>query len=217
LTEKARVPTRRAVKEVRFALVTLQVEPRGLTKSARTGARRRGFIPAVIYGKDVAPTPLQVSAVALRDAMKTGARNQLITLEGLDQPHTVLIKDVQLDQVYQDIVHVDFFQPTKGRNVRIRVPVRIVGEERLTKQGLIMNFQVHEVEVECDAHSVPPYLTVDVSVLKDGEHVSAMDLRVPPGIRLVAGDEMVILNIEAPMAAFIPGEGVTDVPTAGIS
>ncbi|HWI62109.1 MAG TPA: 50S ribosomal protein L25 [Symbiobacteriaceae bacterium] len=190
-------------------------EPRGCTKSARNNARRRGFVPAVIYGKDVEPTPIMVPGVALRDALKTGARNQLIRLEGLGEDHTVLIKDLQLDQILRDIVHVDFQQPTKGRKIRVRVPLRFTGEDQVTKRGLIMTHQLSEVEVECEPDHIPAALTCDLSVRAEGEHISIGDLNVPTGVRVCAGPEVVVLNLDAPLATMIPDAGAVDVTTAG--
>lgn len=196
-------------------MVTLSCEPRGLTKSARNNARRRGFVPAVIYGKTTESTPIMVPAVALRDALKAGARNQLIRLEGLDQPHTVLIKEVQLDQKYRDLVHVDFMEPAKGRKVRVRVPIHFYGEDLVTKRGLIMTHQLAEVEVECEPDHVPSALTVDLASRGEGDHISVGDLRAPEGVRVMMDPDTVVLNIDVPLTTMIPGEGQADVTTAG--
>lgn len=197
-------------------MVTLSCEPRGLTKSARNDARRRGFVPAVIYGKGVESTPIMVSGVALRDALKTGARNQLIRLEGLGQPHTVLIKEVQIDQKFRDLVHVDFMEPAKGRKVRVRVPIHFYGEDSMTKRGLIMTHQLAEVEVECEPDKIPAALTVDLASRGEGDHIAIGDLQAPAGVRVTLDPDTVVLNIDVPLATMIPGEGPADVTTAGV-
>ena len=196
-------------------MLTLSCEFRGLTKSARNDARRRGFVPAVIYGKEVAATPIMVPGVALRDALKTGARNQLIRLEGLEQPHTVLIKDLQIDQKFQDIIHVDFQQPTRGRKVRVRVPIRFQGEDQVTRRGLIMTHQLSEVEVECEPDHIPACLTLDLATRGEGDHIALKDFQIPTGVRVMGDPDQVVLNIDVPLATMIPGEGVADVTTAG--
>jgi len=195
--------------------VTLSCEPRGRTKSARNDARRRGFVPAVIYGQGVEPTPISVPGVALRDALKTGARNQLIRLEGLDELHTVLIKEIQIDQKFRDYIHVDFMQPAKGRKVRVRVPIRFFGEDQITKRGLIMTHQIHEVEVECEPDHIPSAVTVNLAAYEEGDHISVADLTAPNGARIMLAPDVVVLNIDAPLATIIPGEGTADVTTAG--
>jgi large subunit ribosomal protein L25 len=198
-------------------LLTLRVEPRGLTKSARSNARRSGCVPAVLYGKGLNPTPLMVSEAAMRETLKQGGKHRLIRLEGagLNEAHTVLIQDVQYDGVHNAMVHVDFFQPPKGKRIRVRVPVVVQGEDALTRRGIILNHQLNEVEVNCMPESVPAGIYVDVSAYDPGDHVSVSDLTVPEGAKLVSAPEMVVLSIEPPMATIIPGEGAANVTTAG--
>jgi large subunit ribosomal protein L25 len=197
-------------------LLTLSCEPRGLTKSARSDARRRGYVPAVVYGKGMEPAPIMVPFGELREALKHSGRNKLIRLEGagVGQPRTVLIKDMAVDEVHDSVIHVDFFQPAAGRKIRIRVPVRLQGEEDLSKRGLILTHQLHEVEVECLPDEVPAALVVNVRGYEPGAHVSLGDLQNMAGVRICSPLEMVVANIEVPLATMIPGEGAANVTTA---
>lgn len=196
-------------------MLTLTAESRGLTKSARNQARRNGFIPAVVYGKDVSPTPIMVSFQDLREAMKQGGKHQLIQLAGpaISKPCTVLIKELQMD-AQQRIAHVDFFQPAKGRRIHIRVPVRVRGEDALTRRGVIMEYHLHEVDCECMPDKVPEAIYIDVANCQPGDHVSLGELKVPEGVKVSGHPGTMVVTIEAPMATMIPGEGVAQV-TAG--
>lgn len=198
-------------------MLTLRVEARGLTKSARSNARRSGYVPAVLYGKGLNPTPLMVSEAAMRETLKQGGSHRLIRLQGagLETEQTVLIRDVQYDGVHNAMVHVDFFAPPKGKRIRVRVPVIVQGEDMLTKRGIILNHQLNEVEVNCMPENVPAGIMVDVSVCNPGDHIAVADLQAPEGVKIVGVDEMVVLSIEAPMATMIPGEGAVNVTTAG--
>lgn len=197
-----------------MTLLTLRAEPRGLTKSARSDARRRDCVPAVVYGKGVDPMPITVDGSTLRAYLREGARHRLIRLEGTDQPRTVLIKDVQVDNVHQAVIHVDFYQPAEGQTVRLRVPVVIHGDDRLIKRGLLLTHQLHEVEVACKAHEVPAALTVDVGARDAGDAIKVADLTAPAGVRIMGDPEAVLANINAPAVTMIP-EIATDVITVG--
>lgn len=197
-------------------MLTLKAEPRGQTKSARNGARREGKVPAVLYGKDVVPTSIMVDGRALRHAMKAGGLHRLIQLSGagVAEPCPVLIKDVQFDKAHVEVTHVDFFRPTAGRRIHVRVPVVVRGLEHLTRRGVIMEHQMHEVDCECLAEDVPEALYIDVASLQPGQHVSLGNLSAPPNVKISGHPAAVVLAIEAPMATMIPGEGVAQV-TAG--
>jgi large subunit ribosomal protein L25 len=197
-------------------LLTLRAEPRGTTKGSRSGARRQGLVPGVVYGKDVAPTPIAVPGAALREAMKAGARHRMIRLAGagMDTPRTVLIKDIQFDNVHLEVVHVDFFEPAAGRRFHVRVPVIVQGDDQLTKRGIIMEHHLGEVDCECMPDNVPEAIYVDVSACEPGQHVALGELRAPTGVRITGDPRAVVCVIEAPMATIIPGEGMAQV-TAG--
>lgn len=197
-------------------MLTLTAEPRGQTKSARNGARREGKVPAVLYGKDVAPTSITVDGQALRNAIKAGGLHRLIQLTGAGVPEQckVLIKDVQFDKAHVDVAHVDFFRPTPGRRIHVRVPVVVRGLEELTRRGIILEHQMHEADCECLAEDVPEALYIDVASLQPGQHIALGDLSAPANVKISGHPGAVVLAIEAPMTTMIPGEGDVQV-TAG--
>ena len=195
-------------------MLTLRAESRGLTKSARSDARRRDYIPAVVYGKGIDPAPIMVEGAALRSALRDGGRHKLIRLEGLDQTCTVLVKDVQVDNLHHSVIHVDFHKPAEGQKVRLRVPVVVTGDEQLTRRALIMTHQLSEIEVECMPDQVPAALWVDVATREPGDDIKVGDLAVPAGVRVMGDPEAVVLNIDAPEMTMIP-EVAAEVTTAG--
>lgn len=205
----------RAVEEVRN-LLTLRAESRGLTKSARNQARRQGYIPAVVYGKNVPATPIMVPGSALRELLKAGGRHRLIRLVGpaLDESHTVLIKDLQVIGPTANVTHVDFLEPAPGRPLHVRVPVVVRGEDALTRRGIILEHHLREVDCQCLPEEVPEAIYVDVTHGHPGQHVSLGQLEAPPGVKITGTRDAVVLSIESPMATMIPGEGTAAV-TAG--
>lgn len=189
-----------------MTVLRLQAEPRGVSKGARNGARRRGYVPAVFYGKDVEPTPIMVESGALRSAMKEGARHKLIQLSGpaFEQPQTVMIKDIQFDPARETVHHVDFLRPAPGRRLHVRVPVVIQGDERLVRRGLVLEHQMHEVDCECLPDNVPEAIYIDAASLQPGQHVSLGDLSAPPGVKISGHRDAVVVVVAAPMATMVP-------------
>ena len=92
--------------------VKLKAEPRpDVGRSAVRKLRARGFIPAVIYGGNDKPQPLQVSARDINAMMsQASGENVLVELEigGDGQSRTALVQEVQHSPVRGEIRHVDF-------------------------------------------------------------------------------------------------------------
>jgi large subunit ribosomal protein L25 len=153
---------------------------------------------------------------ALRAALKAGARHKIIHLSGpgAAEGRMVLIKEMQMDPGHLEVRHIDFFQPTEGRPVHVRVPVVFQGEEALLRRGHILEHHMHEVQCECLPSAVPEAIVLDVGALAPGQHITLGGLPVMPGVRLMGQIDQVVVTIEAPRATMIPGEGEVRV-TAG--
>lgn len=198
-------------------MITLNAAARGLTKSARTGARRAGDVPGVLYGKDVSPTPITIDGSALKAALKAGARHRMISLvmPGDTQPQQVIIKDLQYDERMQELVHVDFMRPALGRRLHVRVPLVVRGGDALIRRGIILEHQLQEIDCECMPDNVPEAIYIDATNCNPGEHVSLGELKAPPGVKVSGHPDTVVVSIVAPMATMIPGEGDINVTTVG--
>ncbi len=53
---------------------------------------------------------------------------------------------------------------------------------------------MHEVEIECEALSIPDKLEVNVNDLLIGGHISASDLVLPSGVVLVSDADIVLVH-----------------------
>src|SRR5437867_8703505 len=90
--------------------VKLKAEPRtNVGRSAVRKLRARGLIPAVIYGGDNKPQPLQVTARDINAMMsQASGENVLVELEitGEGASRTALVQEVQHSPVGGNIRHV---------------------------------------------------------------------------------------------------------------
>jgi len=84
-------------------------------KGAAHRLRRRGFIPAVLYGGTCGNVLLAVNSHALHPIVAKGAgETTLIDLtiqqEGQTRTVPVIIKDLQIDPVKRTPIHADFLE-----------------------------------------------------------------------------------------------------------
>ena len=111
--------------------VKLKAEPRpDVGRSAVRKLRARGFIPAVIYGGNDKPQPLQVSARDINAMMsQASGENVLVELEigGDGQSRTALVQEVQHSPVGGEIRHVDFHAISMDQMIQAEVPLEPVG------------------------------------------------------------------------------------------
>lgn len=180
---------------------TVVLKSRDVGKSAARACRRNGLVPGIIYGKSMEPVAVSLDAKAARKIMGgKGGHIHHVLVEGSGFEGDVMVQDVAYDPLSGRPVHVDLHRVSLTEKVRAEVPLAIVGEDRLERRGLILQRQLREVTVECLPTEIPDALSVDVAELKHGDSITAGQLRLPPGVRLVTLPNEVLVVAVVPKA-----------------
>ncbi|RQD74668.1 MAG: 50S ribosomal protein L25 [Candidatus Syntrophonatronum acetioxidans] len=173
------------------------------SKGAIKEMRKKGFIPAVVYGKEVENTLLAVDWKELFQALNTSAgSNVLIDLvmedNGGTRKETVMVREVQKHPLKEFYLHVDFIGISLKDKVEVKVPIYFKGEPKGSREGGVPSIQIREVMVESLPTAIPEYLEVDVSDLDIGESLNIGDLMVPEGVEIVDDPEETIITVVVP-------------------
>ena len=140
--------------------------------------RSQGLIPAVFYGKNI-HKHYSVNDSGFRALMRaSGGSISLIELEeNSGSRELALLKDMQIDSVKDQILHLDFIQVTRGQDLEAKVPLVVEGEAVGVKNmGGIMEVHLNEIEVRCRPSKLPNQVSIDVSELNLGESLQLKDL-----------------------------------------
>lgn len=184
----------------------VQVSTRG-EKGKNTNRRLRaaGQIPAVLYGAGVETVPIQVERKKLEEMFRAGAtENTIFVLKRVesDQERHARIREMQIDPVSRQVLHIDFQRVLMDQTIRINVPVHTVGTPKgVREEGGMIDFVTREVEVECLPGDIPEAIEVDVTALVIGDHVEAGALRIPEGVTLLEEPDRVIVSVVYPQRA----------------
>jgi large subunit ribosomal protein L25 len=174
-------------------------------KGAARQFRRKGRVPAVLYGQGEC-TLLTLDPKTL--AMILGshaASTSLITLriEGgsSKKERTALLRDFQQDPVTGEVLHVDLFEISMDKAIRVKVPISTIGGTPAgVKEGGVLHHNLRELHIECLPSALPDQIEVDASALKIGQGIHVRELTRREGVRyLDEGDQMVI-SVAAPMS-----------------
>ncbi|MFQ6003709.1 MAG: 50S ribosomal protein L25/general stress protein Ctc, partial [Candidatus Zixiibacteriota bacterium] len=164
--------------------IVIRVKARDkLGKEQAKKLRRKGVIPAVVYGAETPPLPLEVDAKSFQALLRSGlGENVIVNLKIDDQKNgdkKVLIRQVQRDPVWGDILHIDFQQVSLTKKLTINVPIQLVGTPIGVQQdGGILQHVLRELEVECLPTDIPEKIEVDVANLKIGDSIHVGDIKL---------------------------------------
>ena len=159
--------------------------------------RRGQMIPSVVYGQGREPLPVALEGKNLNRIFNHSGYSGLFSLEleGEPRPIMVLVREVQRHPVNREINHLDFLEVSMTEKITSNVPIHIVGEEEITKQGAILQAGAKELEVSCLPADLPDSVICDVSQLQIGEKITVADLAVESNVEKISDPDTVVAVI----------------------
>jgi large subunit ribosomal protein L25 len=175
--------------------------------------RRQGWVPAVIYGHGSQAEPLAVETRGLRRFLDTG--HHIVDLRQEDEGgvRRALVREVQVQPVTEEVLHVDFVEVSEHERVEVAVRLVFRGEAAGVKEGGVFYTVLHEVEIACPADAVIDDLRVDVSALELGQALHVRELPFPENVETVTDGDQVVATVRLPKGevaeegAAVEGEG----------
>ncbi|WFR94191.1 50S ribosomal protein L25/general stress protein Ctc [Rhizobium tumorigenes] len=182
-------------------------------KGSARELRRKGLIPAVIYGDKQAPVSITLNTNEVTKRVHAGGfLTTIVTVEVDGKSYRVLPKDYQLDPVRDFVLHVDFLRVSGNTQVTVEIPVHFLNDDKAPgiKLGGVLNIVRHAVEVTCPADKIPEFFSVDLTGLKIGDSIHISDVTLPQDVQPVITDrDFTIATIVPPVV------GVTEDETTG--
>jgi large subunit ribosomal protein L25 len=183
----------------------LSAEPRtALGKGAVGRLRRRGLVPAILYGAGSAPVPLAVTPVEVQRALRAHAAGGILVglrLPGEAEARPAVVRDLQFHPVRDALIHIDFQAVRMDEEITVEVPVHVVGEAAGVKdQNGVLAILMRTVEVSCLPSLIPERIDVDVSALRIHDVATIADLRLPEGVRVTMPSTQPVVTVAPPMA-----------------
>jgi large subunit ribosomal protein L25 len=170
--------------------------------------RRRGLVPAVLYGYNLEPQAISADARLLAKVWRRAGRTHLIELN-VDEggPRQVLIRDLQFDPRTARPLHADFFAVNLREKLAVDIPVVLVGESPAVTEARVGQLQqtTTTLRVECLPGNIPGQISVDVSGLVElDQGIHIRDIELPEGVSLGAhidADELIVKVAQLRVAA----------------
>jgi large subunit ribosomal protein L25 len=191
-------------------------------KSDAGRLRRGGRVPAALYGVGVTPAAISVDARELSQAIRGPAGvNALVALE-VDgaAPVLTVLRDLQRHPVKGAYLHLDFVAVDADALIEVEVPVHLVDEDRLERDGGFMNHVRHVVPIRVRPLDTPDFLELSVAGMGIGDVKRLGDLvaLLPAGAEIADDADRVVVTINAPavsVEAAAPAAAAEGVSEAG--
>lgn len=184
--------------------VVLDTEPRDQFGSRSADKlRKKGRLPAVVYGHKEATVAVTVSLEDFEKAVRAGARVFDLRTNGTTQ--TTQLKELQYDHLGKDIVHADFKRVDKNERIVTAVPIELRGEAPGANTG-VLDQPLHILHVRSPVLEVPRSIRVDVSAMQLGDIIHVRELKLPAGLEATDDPDLVVVQVKAAVDETLPTE-----------
>ena len=135
-------------------------------KAATKALRNAGQVPCVLYGGD---NVLHFSApeMAFKSIVYT-PNVYTATIELGGKSYTAILQDIQFDPVTDKILHVDFYELNKNKEITIEVPIQIEGTSPGVMAGGTLRIVNRKLKVKALPDNLPDFVSVDISGMEMG-------------------------------------------------
>lgn len=164
--------------------------------------RRRGLVPAVVYGLGEAPAHVAVDHHDLVQALHTeGGANVVVNLE-VDGSAGVptLVRSIDRHPFKSLIRHVDFVRISLTETIEVEVSLHFVGSPIGVREGGVMVPARNSVLVEALPTDIPAAIEVDVSALNINDHLRVSDLPSLENVTILDDPEEMLVSVSVPAA-----------------
>jgi large subunit ribosomal protein L25 len=147
--------------------------------------------PAVIYSQGEIPSHIDLDTHELELALKHS--NALFEIRFGDQSRIAIVREIQKHPVKRTLVHVDFNEVRRGEQIRVEIPIRIVGEPLPHVLSIVEN---DRIDAMADPFAIPEFIEVSIEGLDAGASIHASDVELPPGVTLLSDAEFNLVSFQ---------------------
>ena len=183
-------------------MLSLNVKSRQAFGKKAKALRKKGLLPAIVYGPKTRPISIELDYKDFERAYKEAGESSLIKLElsELNKNYLVLIHEIEREPMSGKISHVDFYQAPLTEEIEVKIPLIFEGEAPAVKElGGTLVKNIFEIEVKGLVQNLPKEIKVNVNHLKSfDDNILIKDLKVPAGIKVLKDREEIIAHAAPP-------------------
>lgn len=179
-------------------------ERESVGKKATKALRNAGKVPCVIYGGDK-PLHFAADELSFKDLVYTpNAHTVVVDLDG-GKKYDAVMQDIQFHPVTDSILHVDFYQLFKDKEVTMDIPVRLLGNSPGVRNGGRLLFRKRKLTIKALPDNLPDFFDVDISKLRIGGNISVATL-LKDEFTILHPENTVVVQVKAARNAVLTDE-----------
>lgn len=188
-------------------------------KGAAGRIRAKGDVPGVFYTAEGENILVQTPSLPLEKIYESVGHTDVFNLE-IDsadgaKTYPVLIWSAQRHPYKKTFLHIDYYGVDLNKDIKVDVPVEVVGLARGVKLGGVLETYRESVRLASKPLDMPHKITIDVSDLNIGDTIQVKDLVLPENVRAIYDHDYAVVSVMAKSKEDEEGEGGEEAAAAG--
>ena len=161
--------------------------------------RRKGIIPAHLFGHGIESIALQCNAAELEGVLAQAGQSRLLSLKvsKVNEPKNVIVREIQKDPQTGRLLHVDFYQVSMAEEIKLEVPIVLVGKAPAleVKENMLLQ-ELESLTIECLPDRIPARIDLNLSSLTEVEQaIHVKDITLGEEIRVLNDPAQLVVKI----------------------
>jgi len=151
-------------------------------KTNQKQLRKTGQVPGIIYGEFLDNTiSIQMCNTELKSMLKKNNSGSIIEVDLDGKKLNCVVKEVQKNNLLE-ILHVDLQYTKPNEIIKMRIPVRSVGQESLESKRLILETYNSFIDLQGSVEKIPEFIEINVSNMKFEDKIFVEDIAIPEDV-----------------------------------
>jgi len=180
--------------------VVLKATKRDVIGKKVGALRRKGKLPAVLYGHHIETTAIMLDAHEGSQTLSHLTSSSLVTIDLDGKEYLALVREKQRDFIKNRLVHLDFQVVSLTEKMRAKVGIELAGTAPAVKDfNAVIHTGLTEMEIECMPEDLPERIVVDISGLAElGDSVRVRDVVLSDKVKILDDLEEIVAVATAP-------------------
>lgn len=166
-------------------------------KENQNRLRKSGQVPGIIYGEFLEKTiPVKMSSEELGTMLRKNNSGSIIEISLDERKINCVVKEVQKNERHE-IIHVDFQYIKPNEVIKMRIPVKFIGQDILESKRLTLETHSLYIDLQGDVEKIPEFIELDASNMQLDDKVFIEDIVIPKDIAILSDPKTLLAVVSS--------------------
>lgn len=166
-------------------------------KANQKRLRKSGQTPGIIYGEFLKTSiPIRIPTKSLKKLLKTNNSGSIIAIDVEGTILNCVVKEIQKNSLHE-ILHVDLQYTKPNEVIKMRIPVKPIGQEALEAKRLVLETHNSFIDLQGSVEKIPEYIEIDVTDMKFEDKILVEDIAIPKDVTVLTNPKTLLAVVNS--------------------